>query len=89
MGMTLAPVNDSLALIVSGPEDGYCLTMLNKEAAAARAWWQAGIEESGGAIALMIVDSTPDPDRVDKWAPANVLAVFEFGSQKTAASKER
>jgi hypothetical protein len=89
MGMTLAPMKDSLALIVSGPEDGYCLTVLNKEAATARAWWQAGIEESGGAIALMIVDSTPDPDRVDKWTPANVLAVFEFGSQKAAASKDR
>jgi len=34
----------------------------------------------------MIVDSTPDPNRVDKWTPANVLAVFEFGSPKTAAS---
>ena len=89
IGMTLAPMKDSLALIVSGPKDGYCLTVLNKEATTARAWWQAGIEESGGAIALMIVDSTPDPDRVDKWTPANVLAVFEFGSPKTAASKAR
>lgn len=89
MGMTLAPMKDSLAVIVSGPEDGYCLTVLNEKAATARAWWQAGIEESGGAIALMIVDTTPDPDRVEKWAPANVLAVFEFGSQKAAASKER
>ena len=89
MGMTLAPMKDSLALIVSGPEDGYCLTVLNEKAATARAWWQAGIEESGGAIALMIVDSTPDPHRVEKWAPANVLAVFEFGSRKTAASKQR
>jgi hypothetical protein len=89
MGMTLAPMKDSLALIVSGSEDGYCLTVLNEKAATARAWWQAGMEESGGAIALMIVDTTPDPDRADKWTPANVLAVFEFGSQKTAASKER
>ena len=79
MGMTLAPMQDSLALIVSGPKDGYCLTVLNDNAATARAWWQSGLEESGGAIALMIVDSTPDPDRVDTWAPANVLAVFEFG----------
>jgi hypothetical protein len=89
IGMTLAPMKDSLALIVSGPKDGYCLTVLNEKAATARAWWQAGIEESGGAIALMIVDTTPDPDRADKWAPANVLAVFEFGSQKAAPSKDR
>ena len=37
----------------------------------------------------MTTTATLDPDRVEKWAPANVLAVFEFGSQKTAASKER
>jgi len=89
IGMTLAPIEDTLALIVTGPQDGYCLTVLNERAALARAWWQASIEESGGAIALMIVDTTPDPDRADQWFPANVLAVFEFGSQKQAASKPR
>ncbi len=89
MGMTLAPIEGSLALIVSGPRDGYCLTVFNENASTARAWWQANIEESGGAIALMIVDTTPDPDRIDHWFPANVLAVFEFGSQKQAASKPR
>jgi hypothetical protein len=89
MSMTLAPMEGSLALIVSGPQDGYCLTVFNENASTARAWWQANTEESGGAIALMIVDTTPDPDRADQWSPANVLAVFEFGSQKQAASKPR
>ncbi len=89
MGMTLAPIEGSLALVVSGPQDGYCLTMFNENAATARAWWQANKEESGGAMALMIVDTTPDPDRLDQWFPANVLAVFEFGSRKQAASKQR
>jgi hypothetical protein len=78
----------SLGVIVSGPRDGYCLTMLKEQAAAVRAWWQASIEESGGAIALLVADTTPDPSRLDKWAPANVLAVFEFGSQKAAASRK-
>lgn len=89
MSMTLAPIEGSLALIVSGPQDGYCLTVFNENASTARDWWQANIEESGGAIALMIVDTTPDPARADQWFPANVLAVFEFGSRKQAASKPR
>src|SRR5260370_38117027 len=46
MGMTLAPIEGSLALVVSGPQDGYCLTMFNENAATARAWWQANKEES-------------------------------------------
>jgi hypothetical protein len=89
LGLTLVPMEASLGVIVSGPQDGYCLTMLKEEATAVRAWWQTSIEESGGAIALMVVDTTPDPTRLDNWAAANVLAVFEFGSQKPAAAKER
>jgi hypothetical protein len=89
LDLSLMPMEASLGVIVSGPEEGYCLTMLKEQAAAVRAWWQAGIEESGGAIALMVVDTTPDPNRLDKWAAANVLAVFEFGSRKAAASNDR
>jgi hypothetical protein len=89
MGMTLVPMEDSLGLVVSGPQDGYCLTVLNENAAGARAWWRASIEESGGAIALMIADTTPDPDSADEWFPAHVLAVFEFGSQKQDGAKQR
>ena len=84
LGLTLVPMETSLGVVVSGQQEGYCLAVLNEESAALRTWWQASLEESSGAIALMIVDTAPDPDRVDTWAPANVLAVFEFGSQKTA-----
>lgn len=81
MGLSFVPMEASLGLVAIGPKDGYCLTVLNDEAAAVRAWWQAGTDASGGAIALMVVDTTPDPNRFDRWKPANVLAVFEFGSQ--------
>lgn len=82
MGLSFVPMEASLGLVAIGPKDGYCLTVLNEEAAAVRRWWQASTESSGGAIALMVVDTTPDPNRFERWQPANVLAVFEFGSQK-------
>ena len=82
LGLSFAPMGASLGLLAIGPKDGYCLTVLNEEAAAVRAWWQASTESSGGAVALMVVDTTPDPNRLERWVPANVLAVFEFGRQR-------
>jgi hypothetical protein len=83
LGIALMPVQDSLAVVAAGPTEGYCLTILNEEAAGVRDWWNAGTDASAGASALMVVDTTPDMNRFDRWDPANVLAVFEFGRQGT------
>lgn len=89
LGLAFVPMAAQVGLVVVGPKDGYCLTILNEEAAAVRAWWKASTDGSGGAVALIVVDTTPDPDRFDRWVPTNVLAVFEFGSQKPSSSEAR
>ncbi len=84
MGLSFGQMEDRLAVILAGSKDIYWLTTLDEQGAAVRAWWQVGRDASLGAAALMVADTTPDPDRFDRWVPANVLAVFEFGRQRPA-----
>jgi hypothetical protein len=36
----------------------------------------------------MVVDTTPDPNQFDRWVPANVPGVFEFGAQSPQPAKK-
>jgi hypothetical protein len=82
LGLSFGAMGDRTGVVLDGSKDTYCLTTLDQEAEAVRAWWQVGRDASLGAAALMVADTTPDPNRFDGWVPANILAVFEFGLQR-------
>jgi hypothetical protein len=81
LGIAFGETEDGLSVMVAGPNAGYVLMSTQEEASGVLAWWHSGTDSSGGASALMVVDTTPDQSSLDRWLPTHVLAVFEFGRQ--------
>ncbi len=76
LGITFAERDGALAMILPGLKDSYLLMEAGEQREEVLLWWH-GTKSSGGAYALMVTDSPPDPPA--QWHPLTVLAVFEFG----------
>lgn len=79
LGMTFGKTEEGIVFIAGGRHEWYAL-MTTEDAGGAIDFLHEGIDSSGGVSALIVVDTTPDPDRYEEWRPTNVLAVFEFGA---------
>ncbi len=81
LGITFGEKDGVLAMILPGLKDSYLLTQVEEEREEMLVWWH-GTKSSGGAHALMVTDTVPDP--AAEWHPTTVQAVYEFGSQGRA-----
>lgn len=86
LGIVFGETPDGFTAVVTGSPTSYVLMPSGPEALAARDWWQEETRGSDGACALVVADTTPHPEDLDRWNPAHVFAVFPFGKLISHAS---
>ena len=81
LGITFGKTPEGLTMLVGGSNESFELVTTQDESVDLMGWWRAGTNSSEGASALIVVDSSPEQMDSDRWVPAQVFAVFEFGRQ--------
>lgn len=80
LGITFGELDRVLTMILPGLKDSYQIMEAPEQREEVLVWWH-GTKSAGGAYALVVTDTPPDP--AVQWHPTTVLAVFEFGTQRS------
>jgi hypothetical protein len=83
VGIVFGETPQGFSAIVTGPDTGYVLMPSQEEVLTANDWWREATKASGGRSALVVVDTTPDGNQLERWDPTHVLAFLEFGSRSS------